>query len=303
MAAARHNGEIRRGENLMAVEISDKEFLPSAGDVSVVKIKPGGVWLAVNLSELWAYRELLYFLAWRDVKVRYKQTVLGVLWVLLQPVLTTVIFSILFARFAPSQSSEIPYPLFAFTGFVLWTFASNALNNAGNSLVNSSNLVTKVYFPRLIMPFAAIAATTVDLLVSLGVLILAFLFFGIAPHWTIVFAPLLVGLLILFVFGAGTLLAALNVRFRDVRFVLPFALQILMFASPVFYSLDFLPEHWRVVWKLNPLTGILQGFRAAIFGTEFDFLAIAVSVVVTLTLVFLSVTVFTRMEEDFADLV
>jgi lipopolysaccharide transport system permease protein len=287
----------------MAVEISDKEFLLSAENVSIVKIKPGGGWLAISLSELWAYRELLYFLAWRDVKVRYKQTLLGVLWVLLQPVLTTVIFSILFARFAPSQSSEIPYPLFAFTGFILWTFASNALNNAGNSLVSSSNLVTKVYFPRLIMPLAAIAATMVDLLISLGVLVLALLFFGANFSWTIIFAPFFAALLILFVFGLGTLLAALNVRFRDVRFILPFALQILMFASPVFYSLDFLPERWHIVWKLNPLTGILQGFRAAVFGTEFDVTAIAISVAVTVVLILLTVSVFTRMEENFADLV
>ena len=290
-------------ENYIARQETPSKHAPSAADQDAdrIIIKPTGSMF--DFGNVLAYRELLYFLAWRDVKVRYKQTLLGVVWVLLQPVLTTLIFTILFARFAASTGETIPYPLFAFCGFVLWTFAGNAISNAANSLTNHTGLITKVYFPRLIVPFAAVAASFVDLLISLAILLIVLIVFGAKISWTIVFAPFFILLLILFALGLGTLFAALNVRFRDVKFVLPFALQILMFASPVFYSLDFLPERARFWWKFNPLTGMLNGFRSAIFGIEFDVLAISVSVISTFFLFIAALFVFRRMEDDFADLI
>lgn len=267
-------------------------------------IKPGGAWFDLNFAEIWAFRELLFFLAWRDVKVRYKQTFLGVVWVLLQPIVTSAIFAALFARFAPTgDDSKTPYFLFAFSGFVLWTFVSNAVNQAGNSLVNHTNLITKVYFPRLIMPLAAIAATLLDLAITLAVLLLALLIFGSDFSWRIIFAPVFIILLLPFVAGLGILLAAVNVRFRDVKFVLPFALQVLMFATPIFYSIDFLPANYRVLWRLNPLTGIFENFRAAIFNTEFDFFGLIISLVITALLIIGGLLIFRRMEDDFADLI
>jgi lipopolysaccharide transport system permease protein len=256
-----------------------------------------------GFAELWRARELLYFLAWRDVKVRYKQTALGVFWVLLQPILTTLIFTVLLARFAPEQNAAVSYSLLIFCGFVLWSFTGNALTNAANSLVNHTNLITKVYFPRLVMPLAAVLATTLDLLISLAVLFAVLLFGGVRFSANWLFAPIFVVLLIVFVFALGTLLAAVNVRFRDVRFALPFFLQLLLFATPVFYTLDFLPERARSWWKLNPLTGIFDGFRAAVLGTAFDLTAILISVVFTFFLLIFAVVVFRRMEDDFADVV
>jgi lipopolysaccharide transport system permease protein len=186
---------------------------------------------------------------------------------------------------------------------VLWIFVNNALTNAANSLTNSTNLITKVYFPRLIMPLAAIAATMFDLLINLAAFLVVLLFSGVSFSWQIVFAPFFVALLAIFAFAFGTLLAAVNVRFRDVRFVLPFMLQILMFATPVFYPLDFVPERLQIVWKLNPLTGIFQGFRASVFALDFDIFAISVSIVLTFLMLILGVFVFRRMEDDFADLI
>ncbi len=272
-------------------------------ETNVVKIKPGGSWLNLDLKDLWVYRELLYFLTLRDVKVRYKQTVIGVLWAILQPVLTTAIFTVIFTQFARLDSLQIPYPLFALSGLLLWLFVNTSIGTASNSLVNNSNLVTKIYFPRLIVPLAATLSGLIDLALGFLLLVGLMIYYGIAISWQIVFAPLFIALAILLALSFGMLFAALNVRFRDVKFALPFALQIWMFISPIFYPASILSEKWRFVFALNPLTGILEGFRAALFGGEFDWFAVGVSVAMTMILMVLSVFVFKRMEDDFADLI
>jgi lipopolysaccharide transport system permease protein len=286
----------------MAAEIGEKEFFPL--EKEIVRIKPPRALISFNLGDIWTYRELLYFLAWRDVKVRYKQTALGIIWVLLQPVATTLVFTILFSRLINGAITDgVSYPLFAFCGFVLWTFTSNAVINASNSLVIHSNLITKVYFPRLIMPFGAIGATLLDLSISLAILLPTVFLFGAPFSWRTLLAPIFLLLLLVLTLGVGTLLAALNVRFRDVRQLLPFALQLWMFVSPVFYSLDVLPEKWRWLWRLNPLAGVLNGFRASLLGTEFDFPAIAISVAVSGLILLAGIYVFRQMENNFADLI
>lgn len=272
-------------------------------ETSIVKIKPSSSWLSFDLKDLWIYRELLYFLTLRDVKVRYKQTAIGVLWAILQPVLTTAIFTVIFTQFARLDSLQIPYPLFALSGLLLWLFVNTSIGTASNSLVNNSNLVTKIYFPRLIVPLAATLSGLIDLALGFLLLIGLMIYYGITISWQIVFAPIFIALAILLALSFGTLFSALNVRFRDVKFALPFALQIWMFISPIFYPADILSEEWRIVFALNPLTGILEGFRAALFGGEFDWFAVGVSVAMTMILMVLSVFVFKRTEDDFADLI
>lgn len=272
-------------------------------ETQIVRIKPGGSWFNLDLKDLWTYRELLYFLTLRDVKVRYKQTAIGVLWAILQPVLTTAIFTVIFTQFARLDSLQIPYPLFALSGLLLWLFINTSIGTASNSLVNNSNLVTKIYFPRLIVPLAATLSGLIDLALGFLLLIGLMIYYGGAISWQIVFAPLFIALAILLALSLGTLLAALNVRFRDVKFALPFALQIWMFTSPIFYPAGILSEKWRIVFAFNPLTGILEGFRAALFGGELDWFAVGVSVALTMILMVLSVFIFKRMENDFADLI
>jgi len=270
---------------------------------NVVKIKPGGSRLNLELKDLWIYRELLYFLTLRDIKVRYKQTAIGVLWAVLQPVLTTAIFTVIFSQFARFDSLQIPYPLFALSGLLLWLFVNTSITTASNSLVGNANLVTKIFFPRLIVPVAATLSGLIDLALGFLLLVGLMIYYGVELTRQILFAPLFIGLTILLALSLGTLFSALNVRFRDVKFALPFALQIWMFLSPVFYPSGILSEKWRVLFAFNPLTGILEGFRAALFGSEFDWFAIGISVVLTFVLMFLSLFVFKRMEDDFADLI
>ncbi len=272
-------------------------------DSPFVKIKPGSRWLDLDLKDLWIYRELLYFLTLRDIKVRYKQTAIGVLWAILQPILTTAIFTVIFTQFARFDSLQIPYPLFALSGLLLWLFTNTSITTASNSLVGNSNLVTKIYFPRLIVPLAATFSGLIDFVLGLVLLAVFMIYYGIGLTWQIVFAPIFILLTITLALSLGTLFAALNVRFRDVKFALPFALQIWMFISPIFYPASVLSEKWRVVFAFNPLTGILEGFRAALFGGQFDWFAVAVSVVMIFVLMLISLFVFKRMEDDFADLI
>lgn len=272
-------------------------------NVSSVVIKPANSALDFEWREYWKYRELFYFLALRDIKVRYKQTALGVTWVLLQPIATTLIFAVLFSRFALTDAFPVPFPLFAFSGFVLWTFVNTAISYSANSLINHSGLITKVYFPRLIIPAAAVAACLLDLLVGLISLAAAMIFYGIAPTWKIVFAPFFLLLILVLTVGVGILLAALNVKFRDIKQLLPFAIQLWLFVSPVFYSLKLLPENLVWLWKINPLSGALENFRAALFGLDFDIIGISLSVIVTITVFLGALYVFRRMEDDFADVI
>jgi lipopolysaccharide transport system permease protein len=273
----------------------------------ITYIKPAGSWLTLDLKDFWTYRELLYFLTWRDVKVRYKQTAIGVVWAILQPVLTTAIFTVIFSSVARFESQTVPYPLFALSGFLIWLFVFNSISFSANSLVGNANLVTKIYFPRLIVPVSATLSGLFDLLFSFAVLLVLMIYYvskgAVELSWQIALMPVFVFLTILLSVSLGTLFSALNVRFRDVKFALPFVLQVWMFASPIFYPPEILSEKARFLLAFNPLTGILQGFRAALFAEKFDWPAIGISSAVIVVSACLSLFVFKRMEDDFADLI
>ena len=281
-----------------------KDRLPSP-DSPVVIIEASKSWVPLRLKDLWNYRELLYFLTWRDVKVRYKQTLLGVIWVVLQPLLTMLIFTLFFGKLAgiEKQTGGIPYPVFVYAGLLPWGFFSNAITNSGNSLVASSHLITKVYFPRLLVPISAVVAGWVDFAVSFAVLVGLMIYYHVAMTWTLLMLPVLVLMITLFVLGVGAWLSALNVKYRDVRFVLPFLIQLWMFLSPVIYPPNFVPQRWRWLLALNPLTGIIQGFRSAFFSNSFDWTALGVSAVIILVLLVYAAYAFKRMERRFADII
>ena len=269
----------------------------------LVIIKPRQSWVALDLRTLWAYHELLYFLIWRDVKVRYKQTLLGVTWAILQPVIMIVIFSVVFGRVAGLPSNGIPYPLFAYAGVVAFTFFSSAVTKSGNSLVGSAHLITKIYFPRIIIPLAAVCAVVIDLVFSLAVLIPLMIHYGIALRGRVVILLPLILLLILFSLGVGMWMSALNVKYRDVGFALPFLTQIWMFLSPVIYPSSALPRKFQLIMMFNPVSGIIEGFRSALFGLPFDWLAILISSAMVFVVLVIAVFRFRRMEREFADIV
>jgi lipopolysaccharide transport system permease protein len=228
---------------------------------------------------------------------------IGVAWVVLQPVLTTAIFTVIFSTFARFDTKNVPYPLFALSGLGLWLFVQTSISLASNSFVNNTSLITKVYFPRLIVPLASALATLFDLLFSLAVLVILMAYFGMVPTTQIFAAPIFVFLTLVLAVAFGTLFSALNVRFRDVKFALPFMLQVWMIASPIFYPASLLSEKWRLVFAVNPLTGILEGFRAALFGLPFDWQLIGVSCASLAVLTVLSLFIFKKMEDKFADLI
>lgn len=268
-----------------------------------ILIKPFNSWFAIEWRSIWNYRELLYFLIWRDVKVRYKQTFLGIAWVALQPLVTTLIFTVLFSRFNIERQSAVSYSLLIFVGFVFWSFVNTAVNNSSNSLVNYTHLITKVYFPRLLVPVAAVGSSLADFAINLVLFFVITAFFGVVISWKLLLVPFLVLLVVFLVLGIGITLSAFNVLFRDVRQILFFGLQVWMFLSPVFYTLDLVPERWRLIWKFNPLTGILENFRAAVFNLDLDWTSLAISAAVTLIIFASSLYIFNRLENDFADVI
>jgi lipopolysaccharide transport system permease protein len=277
--------------------------MPAISDEPLVVIRPSKAWVPVNLAEIWAYRELLYFLTWRDVKVRYKQAALGAAWAVIQPLFTMLIFTVFFGRLAKIPSNGVPYPLFSYAALLPWTFFANALASSGNSLVGSSNLITKVYFPRLIVPAAAVAAGLVDFAISSVVLAGLFVYYRFSITWNIVmFLPLvfLVGVLAL---AVGMWMSAVNVRYRDVQYALPFFIQLWMFVSPVIYPSTLVPQRWRWVLALNPMTGIIEGFRASLLDQRFPWGLLAYSASLTLAVLIFASFSFRRMERYFADLV
>lgn len=275
-------------------------FLP---DRPIVTIEPSKGWISLGLRDLWAYRELIYFLTWRDVKVRYKQTLLGAAWAILQPLLTMIIFTLLFGRLAGIKSDGVPYPIFAYSGLLIWTFFANSVTNSGNSLVGSANLITKIYFPRMIIPGAAVAAGLVDLGLASLVLVVLMLYYQVPIGGGILMIPPLLFLTTLLALGVGMWLSALNVKYRDVRHAIPFLIQLWMFASPVIYPASILPARWRWVLELNPLTGIIENFRVALFGGRFGWTSLSVSTAVTLIILVWSAYSFRRVEKTFADIV
>ncbi|MBI5649290.1 MAG: ABC transporter permease [Chloroflexi bacterium] len=267
-------------------------------------IEPSRGWAPLNLRELWAYRELLYFLTWRDVKVRYKQAALGVAWAVIQPVMTMVIFSVIFGNLAKLPSDGIPYPVFSYVALLPWQLFAGSLQRAGTSLVGNANLLTKVYFPRLIIPLAAIGAGLVDFAIAFVVLIGLMLYFGIIPTLAIITLPLFILLAVLTALAVGLWLSALNVQYRDVQHLIPFMIQAWMYASPVAYSAGLIPSGpWRLVYGLNPLAGVIQGFRWALLGAAPPDEMLWVSVAVVLVLLVSGLYYFRRMEQTFADVV
>ena len=269
----------------------------------LVSIRAGGSGPPIDLKSLWDYRELLYFLTWRDVKVRYKQTALGAAWAIIQPLFTMIIFTIFFGNLAKVPSDGIPYPIFAYAALLPWTFFSNAITSSGNSLVGSAHLITKVYFPRMIIPGAAVAAGLIDLMVAFGILIILMIYYGVGATWNLLMLPALILLTTLLAIGVGMYTSALNVKYRDIRYALPFAIQLLMFATPIIYPVSLVPERWRWAFNLNPLTGIIEGFRASFFGRPFNWPALAFSSAITLALLVYAAYHFKRMERTFADIV
>ena len=275
-------------------------MLPETPHV-LIESEESGVQL--NLSDLWAYRELLYFLTLRDIKVRYKQTLMGAVWVVIQPLMTMLIFTLIFNKFARLDTKDIPYPLFAYSGLLLWTFFSNAVTSGTYSLVNNSHLVTKVYFPRVFIPAAAVGAGLVDLGIASLLLIALAIYYGVSPSWGALFLPFIVLLAAMLALGTGMLVSALTVKYRDLSHALPFVMQFWMFASPVIYPTNIVPEQWRWILLVNPMTGILEGFRAALTGQAFDLTVIAISAIAATILLAVAFYVFRGLEDTFADVI
>jgi lipopolysaccharide transport system permease protein len=266
-------------------------------------LRPESSGVQLNFADLWAYRELLYFLTWRDIKVRYKQTLMGVAWVVIQPFMTMLVFALVFTRFVKLDDGALPYPLFAYAGLLLWTFFSVSITSGTNSLISNTSLVTKVYFPRAFIPAAAVGAGLVDLTVGAVPLVALMLYYRVPVTWGLLLAPFFVVLAALLALSVGMVASALTVRYRDLRHALPFLLQLWMFASPVLYPSHLLGPRWRWALAANPLAGVLEGFRSAVGGTPFDWSLVAVPAVATPVLVCAAFYVFRRFEDTFADVI
>ncbi|MBI4687484.1 MAG: ABC transporter permease [Nitrospirae bacterium] len=273
-------------------------------EIPFVRIEPSKGWVSIKLKELWEYRELLYFLAWRDIRIRYKQTVLGVAWAIIQPLFTMVVFSLFFGRLAKMPSDGIPYPIFSYAALVPWTFFANGLSQASNSLVSGANLIKKIYFPRLVMPIATVLSGVVDFLIAFIMLLAMMLYFGTVPTMNIVWLPLLLLLALVTSLGVSLWLSTMNVQFRDVRYAIPFLTQLWLFATPIAYPSSLLSEPWRTLYGINPMVGVVEGFRWALLGTDTaPGSIIIVSTLVALVLLISGALYFRRMEKTFADVV
>jgi homopolymeric O-antigen transport system permease protein len=269
----------------------------------VIRIRPSRALGFVNLSEVWAYRDLFYFLVWRDLKVRYKHTALGALWVILQPLLMTVIFMVFLGMIVRVPTEHVPYPLFLYAALLVWTFFSNAIASSSYSLVVNAPMITKVYFPRVIIPAAAVAVRLSDFLIASVILLILLIYYGVRPSWSLLVLPLLVFHLTILATAIGLWLSALNVKYRDVGTVIPVLLQLWMFVSPIIYPASLVPARWRTIYNLNPLAGIIENVRASLFGLHFNRGSLISSVVITLVILGCSAYVFHRMEDEFADVV
>lgn len=270
----------------------------------VVRIRPSRGWAALRLAELWAYRELLYFFVWRDVKVRYKQTVLGAAWAVLQPFVTMVVFSLFFGYLIGVESDGIAYPLFSYTALVPWTFFANSLTQATSGMVSNADLLKKVYFPRLALPLARVLAGVIDFALAFAVLLVMMPFFNVWPTARLLWLPLLVLLALITALGVGLWFAAMNVQFRDVGFVVPFVIQFWMYATPIVYPSSIVPEAWRTLYALNPMVGVVEGFRWALLdAATAPGPMVAVSALVAAGLLVSGAYYFKRMERTFADVV
>lgn len=286
-------------------QLSKKKVKTSeARRLSRAVIKPSSGWVSLKLGELWEYRELLFFLIWRDIKVRYKQTVLGAAWAILQPFFTMVVFSLFFGKLAKVPSDGIPYPIFSFAALVPWTFFANGLNMASNSLVGNANLVRKIYFPRLAIPIASVLSGAVDFVLAFIMLLGMMIYYSTLPTLNIIWLPFLLVLALITSLGVSLWLSALNVMFRDVRYTVPFLIQIWLFATPIAYSSSLLSEPWRTVYAINPMVGVVEGFRWALLGIDTaPGPMIIVSTLAAVFMLFTGAHYFRRMERTFADVI
>jgi lipopolysaccharide transport system permease protein len=272
-------------------------------DLRVIRIEacknPG-----LGFRELWEYRELLYFLVWRDVKVRYKQTAIGASWAVLQPLLTMVIFTLVFGRFANMPSNGLPYPIFTYVALLPWTYFARSLSQSITSVVGNAHLITKVYFPRLLLPISAVVAGIIDFAIAFAFLIVMMFWYGIVPDWEIVFLPFFILLTMMTALSVSLWLSVINVRYRDIGQAVPFLLQIWMFISPVAYAVSVVPEKWRLIYSLNPMAGVVEGFRWALTHSESPpILPIVISTIMVAALLYGGLVFFKRMEETFADVI
>lgn len=276
----------------------------SAFDIPVTRISSSTSWLALGLGELWDHRELLYFFVWRDVKVRYKQTAIGAAWAIIQPILTVVTFTILFDKFAKMPSDGLPYPIFSYAALLPWNYFAKSLNGSIGSVVGGAHLITKVYFPRLLLPISATVSGLIDFGISFIFLLVMMAWYGIMPTWGVLLLPCFILLTMLTALSVGLWLAVINVRFRDVGQATSFFIQIWLFASPVAYPISVVPEKWRALYSLNPMAGVIEGFRWALLGKQMpDIVSIITSVAVVLLLLVGGIIFFKRMENTFADIV
>jgi lipopolysaccharide transport system permease protein len=281
--------------------LNDAPAASEYGRHALIKSEEAGVQL--NLSELWYYRELLHFLTLRDIKVRYKQTIMGLAWVIIQPLMTMLIFTLVFNRFVRLDAGPLPYPLFALSGLLLWLFFANAVTNSTNSLISNANLITKVYFPRMFVPAASVGAGLVDLGVAFILLIVLVFYYGLPITANLLLLPLFIFMMAMLALGVGLLSAALTVKYRDLRHALPFIIQLWMFASPVIYPTSIVPQRWKWLLTINPVAGIIEGFRASLAGSAFNWRHVLISAATTLVLLVCAVYVFRRFEDTFADVV
>jgi homopolymeric O-antigen transport system permease protein len=281
---------------------SEKSFAHEAPPALI--IRPSHGWVSLRLKDIWEYRELLYFLAWRDIKVRYKQTVLGVAWAIIQPFFTMVVFSIFFGYLAKIPSDGLPYPVFAFCALLPWQLFAHSLTESSNSLVANERLITKVYFPRLVIPISAVLAGLVDFAIAFVILLVMMFYYGIVPTIAVLTLPLFLLLAVATALAVGLWLSALNVQYRDVRYTIPFLTQFWLFATPIAYPSSLVPEQWRPLYGLNPMAGVVDGFRWALLGTsQGPGMLLVVSVVVVVGLLAGGLFYFRRMEKTFADVV
>ncbi len=268
----------------------------------LIKIRPGNSSIKSSLSEVWVHRELLYFLVWRDLKVRYKQTLLGAAWVILQPLLMAIIFTVFMSKLARVPSDSVPYPLFAYAGLLPWMFFSNAVATSSLGLLANSYMITKVYFPRIIIPMALVGVRLIDFVTASAMLVVMMVYYRVEIGRGLLFLPVLFLLTTLLTLGFSIWLAALNVKYRDVGTLLPLLLQVCMFASPIIYPSSLVPERWRLIYSLNPLAGLVEGFRASLFNLPFDWTSIGIGAAVIVVLFIYFVQAFCRIEEDIVDI-
>jgi lipopolysaccharide transport system permease protein len=284
--------------------LSNLNSFAEAKDESVIRIEPSKGWVCLKLAEIWAYKELLYFLIWRDIKVRYKQTVLGAAWAIIQPFFTMVVFSLFFGKLAKIPSDGVPYPIFSFAALVPWTFFSNGLSKASNSLVSSSNLIKKVYFPRMVIPISNVLSGIVDFVIAFVTLLVMMLYFGITPTINVLWLPFLLLLAAMAALGVSLWLSAMNVQFRDVQYIIPFIVQAWLYATPIAYPSSLLSEPWKTLYAINPMVGVVEGFRWALLGTDTaPGMMVLVSTLVAIVVLVSGLFYFRRLEKTFADVV